>query len=529
MFSIKNLLKLNPIRSTIIITSCLISSLLTVFVRYNLTWQADLLKENNIQGFLYLSLISLIAYILSSILSNFGNYFLLTKSVQEYLHSIRGAMLKRYSNNIDSSKVQNDLINNLETAGNQYLFLVAALLEYIFLFIFSVVAISSLNWIIVLSTLILALILLKLPDMFKNVVGKTSIANSEQTQKFLADISNWTRGLDVLHRFNLRDVYLSKLNSAGTSYTKVYLKNVKINKNVSLIVVLSNVIAQLLISALTGMLILHNKLSIGAFFSIGGLIGYTFSYVVIISNGLVQMKNGKAIVDQINSQLEEPLFHEKAEKNYKDVKYLISNLSKNFSSMTKIIYPDIEINQGDKILLTGPSGIGKSTLFKLILGELTPTSGSIVAVDKDGQKHKIIRNQIGYISQEPVLMPASIIDNITMFNPNMKKKALNIIDKVKLKKDILNFKDGINTIVTTDKSNISGGQKQKIVLARTLLYNKPLILVDEATSAIDARNAKEILRTVTKVDATVIVIAHNLTNDTRRLFDKEIKLSDQNV
>lgn len=190
MFSIKNLLKLNPIRSTIIITSCLISSLLTVFVRYNLTWQADLLKENNIQGFLYLSLISLIAYILSSILSNFGNYFLLTKSVQEYLHSIRGAMLKRYSNNIDSSKVQNDLINNLETAENQYLFLVAALLEYIFLFIFSVVAILSLNWIIVLSTLILALILLKLPDMFKNVVGKTSIANSEQTQKFLADISN---------------------------------------------------------------------------------------------------------------------------------------------------------------------------------------------------------------------------------------------------------------------------------------------------------------------------------------------------
>lgn len=365
--------------------------------------------------------------------------------------------------------------------------------------------------------------------MFKNVVGKTSIANSEQTQKFLADISNWTRGLDVLHRFNLRDVYLSKLNSAGTSYTKVYLKNVKTNKNVSLIVVLSNVIAQLLISALTGILILHNKLSIGAFFSIGGLIGYTFSYVVIISNGLVQMKNGKAIVDQINSQLEEPLFHEKAEKNYKDVKYLISNLSKNFSNMTKIIYPDIEINQGDKILLTGPSGIGKSTLFKLILGELTPTSGSIVAVDKDGQKHKIIRNQIGYISQEPVLMPASIIDNITMFNPNMKKKALNIIDKVKLKKDILNFKDGINTIVTTDKSNISGGQKQKIVLARTLLYNKPLILVDEATSAIDARNAKEILRTVTKVDATVIVIAHNLTNDTRRLFNKEIKLSDQNV
>ena len=58
---------------------------------------------------------------------------------------------------------------------------------------------------------------------------------------------------------------------------------------------------------------------------------------------------------------------------------------------------------------------------------------------------------------------------------------------------------------------------------------KEPIILRLATSAIDARNAKEILRTVTKVDATVIVIAHNLTNDTRRLFNKEIKLSDQNV
>lgn len=75
---------------------------------------------------------------------------------------------------------------------------------------------------------------------------------------------------------------------------------------------------------------------------------------------------------------------------------------------------------------------------------------------------------------------------------------------------------------------MSGGQKQKIVLARTLLYEKPLLLVDEGTSAIDANSTQEILKTVTNIDATVIVIAHNLSEEMKQLFDKEIKLESLN-
>ena len=86
MISIKNLLKLNPIRSGIIVFSCIISTLLTVFVRYNLTWQADALRRRNIQLFFILTLVSLGAYILASTLSHFGNYFLLDKMIQRYSH-----------------------------------------------------------------------------------------------------------------------------------------------------------------------------------------------------------------------------------------------------------------------------------------------------------------------------------------------------------------------------------------------------------------------------------------------------------
>ncbi len=121
-------------------------------------------------------------------------------------------------------------------------------------------------------------------------------------------------------------------------------------------------------------------------------------------------------------------------------------------------------------------------------------------------------------------MPVSIIENITMFNPALKDKAIALLKDVKLQKDIAKFKSGIDTQVNVEKENLSGGQKQKVVLARTLLYQKPLILMDEGTSAIDAQSAEDILKTVTQIDATVIVIAHNLTTEMKQLFDREIKL-----
>ncbi len=172
MISIKNLLKLNPIRSGIIVFSCIISTLLTVFVRYNLTWQADALRRRNIQLFFILTLVSLGAYILASTLSHFGNYFLLDKMIQRYSHNIRKMLLEKYDSEIVTSKVQNDLINNIEVIENQYFGLLAALFENICLFLFSVLAILSINWIILVSTIFLAILLLEIPNLFKKIMQK---------------------------------------------------------------------------------------------------------------------------------------------------------------------------------------------------------------------------------------------------------------------------------------------------------------------------------------------------------------------
>lgn len=187
-------------------------------------------------------------------------------------------------------------------------------------------------------------------------------------------------------------------------------------------------------------------------------------------------------------------------------------------------FPDLEINQGEKILLTGDSGAGKSTLFKLILGSIKPSKGKVEFKDKKGNVVNPDMTKIGYIPQDPNLFPGTIKDNITMFNNRLDQKVTQVIDEVNFATDIAKFKNGVNEKLNLDNLNISGGQRQKIVLARAKIHDADIILIDEGTSAIDQKATMNILQKLVKEKATIVFIAHNFNEGMRQLFDREIHL-----
>ena len=189
-----------------------------------------------------------------------------------------------------------------------------------------------------------------------------------------------------------------------------------------------------------------------------------------------------------------------------------------------IQYPDIKVKHGEKVLLTGDSGTGKSTLFKLILGQLKPNSGAVIFKDSAGKEINPDLSKIGYIAQDSTLFPDTIKNNITMFDSTLNNKVKNFVEKVQLNNDVLKFADGLDTVVDLDNDNLSGGQKQKIVLARTQIHKSQFVLMDEATSAIDSKATKKILDELLKSDITLILIAHNFDPSLRAMFDREIHL-----
>ena len=154
-----------------------------------------------------------------------------------------------------------------------------------------------------------------------------------------------------------------------------------------------------------------------------------------------------------------------------------NSLSLKFPNGEMLKYPDINIKEGEKILLTGDSGSGKTTLFKLLLGIIKPSYGTIEFEDQDGNTVTPDMSKIGYIPQEPNLFPGTIKQNITMFNSQLDNRVNLAIRDVNLDDDMKKFKDGVNSPLNLDKLNISGGQRQKIVMARAQIHDSKIILM----------------------------------------------------
>ena len=134
-------------------------------------------------------------------------------------------------------------------------------------------------------------------------------------------------------------------------------------------------------------------------------------------------------------------------------------------------------------------------------------------------------SRIGYIPQDPNLFPGTIKENITMFNDQLDSRVEKTVNEVNFNKDIKKFKNGINEELDLDKINISGGQRQKIVLARAKIHDSDIILIDEGTSAIDQKATMNILEKLLNSKATLVFIAHNFNEHMRQMFDREIYLS----
>ena len=148
----------------------------------------------------------------------------------------------------------------------------------------------------------------------------------------------------------------------------------------------------------------------------------------------------------------------------------------------------LRINPGEYIGIVGSSGCGKSTLLKLLLGFETPNSGMVLLDGKDLRSldKGAYRKQLGVVLQNGKLIAGSIYDNITITHPGATMAEVNaVIDAVGLREDLNNMPMGIHTMLSENCNTISGGQQQRILIARAIIGKPAILIFDEATSALD--------------------------------------------
>ena len=224
----------------------------------------------------------------------------------------------------------------------------------------------------------------------------------------------------------------------------------------------------------------------------------------------------KKLKENKNSEIKEKLIVEnKKTFNFKD-ELIIKDVHFKYLDANKAVLEnlDLKIKKGSKVGIIGRSGAGKSTLVDLILGLLKPQKGQIY-VD-DNKLHEVVNSwqgQIGYIPQEIYLLDDSIKNNIAfgIEKENINDELINNVVKVaQLEELVLSLPNKLETVIGNRAVKLSGGEKQRIAIARAVYNNPEILILDEATSALDIDNENKILDEINRnlSDKTIIIISH---------------------
>jgi ABC-type bacteriocin/lantibiotic exporter with double-glycine peptidase domain len=253
--------------------------------------------------------------------------------------------------------------------------------------------------------------------------------------------------------------------------------------------------------------------------------------VIGISDGVWQLWSVRSEVARFKPILEES--PEKASGSQApgnlDGKVELSHITFRYSRETQPVLRDVSlvVNPGEFVAIVGPSGAGKSSVVRLLLGFESPEAGSVLYGGQDLATLDVraVRRQIGCILQNGRIIPGSILENIAMGTNCTLEQAEEAARMASLDADLRQMPMGMFTMVT--EGLISGGQQQRILIARALVGHPAILLMDEATSALDNVTQEIVSQNVDRLKLSRIVIAHRLS--TIRNADRIYVLADGEI
>ncbi|WP_265429046.1 ABC transporter ATP-binding protein [Chryseobacterium sp. YIM B08800] len=367
---------------------------------------------------------------------------------------------------------------------------------------------------IILIAVVTNLLSKRIKTIQKNIVTETTALAGSTTESL--------RNIEIVKSLGLTNQEVERLNNNTYKILNLELRKVKSIRSLSFVQgTLVNFLQQVITFTLL-LLIFKNIVTPGQYLSLMFYGFFIFGPMQEIGNIIISYREAEASLQNFDRVMKKevepkPLNPKKIgaieELEFKKVSF--QHQSAHYKALNSISF---DVKNGETIAFVGPSGSGKSTLVKLLVGLYRPQEGSIFYNNVNGKEFDFdeLRNQIGFVTQDTQLFAGTIRENLLFVNPSATEEDLQLALKKSSCSALLERAEkGIETIIGEGGLKLSGGEKQRIAIARALLRKPHLLIFDEATSALDSITEEEITTTIKEIskekEQITVLIAHRLS------------------
>lgn len=462
------------------------------------------------------------------------------------------------------------LTNDIQNIRTYSIYILVTLFSTPVLVIFSIFMLLKKSLKFTLAIIILGLIAFLIINLISKIIKKFATINMQKVSKTTDYINKTIYGIDIIKIFNKSDREKENFNKELKEYKKSFASRFFLEFSIRPLTELigSAILVSVLLVGIY--LIWQGRMSIEKIF---GFIIYLvilspkanelsslFSNIKILEAsierieeilnlenediyfGKEELKNFSGEIEFKNVSFSYHIFSNKINKDSKIKEKTINIDNKNLTKTEKDKDIDKEphqlknisfkINKNEFVAIVGPSGSGKSTIVNLISSLIYPTSGEILFDGINYQNYTLesIRKFISYVTQETILFPDTIYNNIAFGIQNTNLEEVIYYSKLAYAHDFISkLPEGYNTIIGERGAKLSGGEKQRIAIARALIKKPKVLIFDEATSNLDSESEKFISEAIDNISKfqTTIVIAHRLSTILKA--DKIIVLKDGEI
>lgn len=377
---------------------------------------------------------------------------------------------------------------------------------------FAICMLIYINPSMLLYVLLASILPFVVPRLLDKKVQSSRERYSNQLSKYTSRIADMLKGFETIHQFGVVDVFAEN-HSEFADETAIAERdfNKKMNLSISGSSFLSNILFYILL--LLGMfLFFDGKVTIGYMVAATNLSNFIFAPCKMISHQYSRIKSTKAIRQKLQ-EIANISESEQGEEISEIQQVVWENVSFKYEGMESDLLKNIDMcwEKNDKIALLGKSGSGKTSVVKLFCKYFDSYSGNILLskVELRQISKASFYKSVGVIAQNPHLFNDTLRNNICLYEDFSEREIQNALLKSGIRDYVDNLPEGLDTMILENGKNLSGGQAQRIAIARAVIRNKKILIVDEGTTGLDVDTAERIMSDLLNMDAMVIIITHD--------------------